>query len=164
MIKILKKLILSLKSLKLHYAIAGKTAAELIYNRADSKVEHIGLTNWKYSLDGKIYKYDVSIAKNYLNENEIKKLENLTTLFLDYAEGMAEEHELMTMQKWIDETDNLLKFRKKDILSNSGNISYKKAIGKAESEYEKYRVIQDQKYISLMDELYNKYLEENNKN
>lgn len=164
MIKILKKLILSLKLFKLHYAIAGKTAAELIYSRADSKVEHMGLTNWKHSLDGKIYKYDVSIAKNYLNENEIKKLENLTTLFLDYTEGMAEEHELMTMQKWIDETDNLLKFRKKDILSNFGNISYKKAIGKAESEYEKYRVIQDQKYISSMDELYNKYLEENNKN
>ena len=121
----------------------------------------MGLANWKHSPDGKIYKYDVSIAKNYLNENEIKKLENLTTLFLDYAEGMAEEHELMTMQKWIDETDNLLKFRKKGILSNSGNISHKKAIEKAESEYEKYRVIQDQKYISSMDELYNKYLEEN---
>ena len=146
---------------KLHYAITGKTAAELIYSRADSKVEHMGLTNWKHNPDGKIYKYDVSIAKNYLNENEIKKLENLTTLFLDYAEGMAEEHELMTMQKWIDETDNLLKFRKKDILSNSGNISHKQAIEKAESEYEKYRVIQDQKYISSMDELYNKYLEEN---
>ena len=121
----------------------------------------MGLANWKHSPDGKIYKYDVSIAKNYLNENEIKKLENLTTLFLDYAEGMAEEHELMTMQKWIDETDNLLKFRKKGILSNSGNISHKKAIEKAENEYEKYRVIQDQKYISSMDELYNKYLEEN---
>ena len=77
---------------------------------------------------------------------------------------MTEEHELMTMQKWIDETDNLLKFRKKDILSNSGNISHKQAIEKAESEYEKYRVIQDQKYISSMDELYNKYLEENKTN
>ena len=77
---------------------------------------------------------------------------------------MTEEHELMTMQKWIDETDNLLKFRKKDILSNSGNISHKQAVEKAESEYEKYRVIQDQKYISSMDELYNKYLEENKTN
>ena len=77
---------------------------------------------------------------------------------------MTEEHELMTMQKWIDETDNLLKFRKKDILSNSGNISHKQTIEKAESEYEKYRVIQDQKYISSMDELYNKYLEENKTN
>ena len=93
-------------------------------------------------------------------KSEIKKLENLTTLFLDYAEDMANEQQLMTMQKWIDVTDNLLKFRKKDILSNSGNISHKKAIEKAESEYEKYRVIQDQKYISSMDELYNKYLEE----
>lgn len=95
---------------------------------------------------------------------DLNLVKTITTLFLDYAEGMAEEHELMTMQKWKDETDNLLKFRKKDILSNSGNISYKKTIGKSESEYEKYRVIQDQKYISSMDELYNKYLEENNKN
>ena len=86
-----------------------------------------------------------------------------------FAEGktaaiMAEEEKVMTMQNWIDTTDKLLKFREKKILTNSGNISHKQAVEKAESEYEKYRVIQDQKYISSMDELYNKYLEENNKN
>src|SRR5574344_88103 len=145
---------------KLHYAITGHTAAELIFNRANYEKENMGLTNWKNSPDGKIYKYDVIIAKNYLTKDEIKKLENLTTLFLDYAEGMAEEHELMTMQKWIDETNNLLEFRKKEILNNSGTISHKQAIEKAENEYEKFRIIQDQKYISSMDELYAKYLEE----
>lgn len=145
---------------KLHYAITGYTAAELIFNRANSDKEHMELKNWKNSPDGKIYKYDVIIAKNYLNKDEIKKLENLTTLFLDYAEGMAEEHELMTMQKWIDETNNLLKFRKKEILNNAGNISHKQALEKAENEYEKFRIIQDQKYISSMDKLYKKYLEE----
>lgn len=87
---------------KLHYAITNHTAAELIYNRANSEKEHMGLTNWKNSPDGKIMKYDISIAKNYLNEEEIKKLESLTTLFLDYAEDMVNEQILMTMQKWIN--------------------------------------------------------------
>ena len=98
---------------KLHYAITGKTAAELIYERVDSEKIHMGLTNWKSSPDGLIYKYDVGIAKNYLNEDELRKLNNLTTLFLDYAEDMAEEHQIMTMDDWIKETDELLKFRKK---------------------------------------------------
>ncbi len=98
---------------KLHFAITGHTAAELIYERVDSNKEHLGLTNWKHSPNSKIMKYDICIAKNYLNDKEIKKLESLTTLFLDYAEDMTNEHNLMTMQKWIDATDDLLKFRKK---------------------------------------------------
>lgn len=101
---------------KLHYAITGHTAAELIYERADAQKNYMGLTNWKNSPDGKIMKYDVSIAKNYLNEDEIKKLESLTTLFLDYAEDMANEQKLMTMQSWISATDDLLKFRKNNCL------------------------------------------------
>ena len=145
---------------KLHYAITNHTAAELIFERANSNKKHMGLTNWKNSPNGKIMKYDVSIAKNYLNEEEIKKLENLTTLFLDYAEDMANEHNLMTMQKWIDATDDLIKFRKKQLLSNSGCISHKKAVEKATDEYEKYRVKQDREFISSMDEMYNKYLKE----
>ena len=149
---------------KLHYAISGHTAAELIYSRADSNKEHMGLTNWKNSPDGLIYKYDVSVAKNYLNEEEISKLNDLTNIFLVFAEDEAKERHVMTMQDWIDATDDLLKFRRKKVLDNSGNISHKQAIEKAESEYEKYRVIQDQKYVSSMDEFYNKYLEENNKN
>ena len=147
---------------KLHYAITKHTAAELIYERVDSNKEHMGLTSWKNSPDGLIYKYDVIIAKNYLNENELKKLNNLTSLFLEYAEDMAEEHNLMTMQKWIDVTDDLIKFRKKDLLTHSGNISHKQAIDKANEEYEKFRIKQDQEYISSMDELYQKYLDENN--
>ena len=144
---------------KMHYAITGHTAAELIYERANANENHMGLTNWKNSPDGLIYKYDVSVAKNYLKENELKKLNNLTNLFLDYAEDMAEEEKVMTMQDWIDTTDKLLKFREKKILINSGNISHKEAIKKAENEYEKYRVRQDQEYISSMDEMYKKYLE-----
>lgn len=146
---------------KLHYAITGHTAAELIYERVDSEKINMGLTTWKEAPDGMIYKYDISVAKNYLNESELKKLNNLTTLFLDYAETMAEEEQIMTMKDWINETDNLLKFRKKEILKDSGRVSHKQAIEKANNEYEKYRIKQDQQYISSMDEMYKKYLEEN---
>ncbi|MCM1052693.1 MAG: virulence RhuM family protein [Ruminococcus sp.] len=145
---------------KLHFAISGHTAAELIYSRADSNKDHMGLTNWKNSPDGLIYKYDVSIAKNYLNEEELNKLNDLTNMFLVFAEDEAKERHIMTMQDWINATDDLLKFRRKNILKHSGNISHKEAVDKAESEYEKYRIIQDQEYISSMDEFYNKYLNE----
>ena len=148
---------------KLHYAITGHTAAELIYSRVDAEKENMGLTTWKEAPDGMIYKYDVSIAKNYLNEDELKKLNNLTNFFLDYAEEMAEENQIMTMRDWINETDNLLKFRKKEILKDSGKISHKRAVEKAEKEYEKFRVKQDMQYISSMDEMYQRYLKENNK-
>lgn len=147
---------------KLHYAISGSTAAELIYNRADASKEHMGLANWKNSPDGLIYKYDVSIAKNYLTEEELSKLNDLTNLFLVFAEDEAKERHVMTMRNWIDATDDLLKFRRKRVLNNSGSISHKEAVDKAEKEYEKYRVIQDQEYISSMDRFYKKYLEENN--
>ncbi len=149
---------------KLHFAISGHTAAELIYSRADSNKEHMGLTSWKNSPDGLIYKYDVGIAKNYLNQEELEKLNDLTNIFLVFAEDEAKERHIMTMQDWINATDDLLTFRRKKILDNSGKISYRQAIEKAENEYEKYRVIQDQKYISSMDEFYNKYLEESNNN
>ena len=144
---------------KLHYAITGKTAAELIYERVDANEIHMGLTNWKHSPDGKIYKYDIGIAKNYLKEDEIKGLERLTILFLDYAEDMANDHQVMTMKDWINATDELLKFRKKQVLENSGKISHKKSLDKAYDEYDKYRVKQDQEYISSMDEMYKAYLE-----
>lgn len=147
---------------KLHYAITGKTAAELIYERVDANEIHMGLTNWKNSPNGKIYKYDIGIAKNYLNEEEMKGLERLTITFLDYAEDMAYEHKVMTMKDWIDATDDLLKFRKKQVLNHSGKISHKQAMTKANEEYEKYRVKQDEEYISSMDEMYQKYLKENN--
>jgi len=148
---------------KLHYAISGHTTAELIYDRADSNKDHMGLTNWKNSPDGLIYKYDVSIAKNYLKKEELEKLNDLTNMFLVFAEDEAKERHIMTMQDWITATDDLLKFRKKKILNNSGGITHKQAVEKAESEYEKYRVIQDQKYISSMDEFYDRYLKESKK-
>ena len=145
---------------KLHYAITGHTAAELIYERVNAEKENMGLTTWKEAPNGMIYKYDISIAKNYLNETEMKQLNNLTTLFLDYAESMAEENQVMTMKNWIEETDNLLKFRKKEILKTSGKISHKQALERAENEYEKFKIKQDMQYISSMDEMYQRYLNE----
>ena len=145
---------------KLHFAITGKTAAELIMKRVDSSKPHMGLTTWKKSPDGKILKSDVIIAKNYLNKDEMKKLERLTNLFLDYAEDMALEEKIMTMKDWINATDDLLKLRKKKILQDSGKVSHNMAVEKAEKEYEIFRVKQDKEYISSMDTLYEKYLTE----
>ena len=98
-----------------------------------------------------------------MNKEELEKLNDLTNIFLVFAEDEAKERHVMTMQDWIEATDDLLKFRRKKILDNSGSISHKQAVEKAENEYEKYRVIQDQKYVSTMDEFYNKYLEESNR-
>lgn len=148
---------------KLHFAISGYTAAEIIYNRVDARKKHMGLKTWKNSPDGLIYKYDVSVAKNYLNEEELKKLNDLTNIFLIFAEDEAKERHVMTMKDWIRATDELLKFRRKKILNHAGNVSHKEAVEKAENEYEKYRIIQDRKYISSMDELYQRYFEENNR-
>lgn len=148
---------------KLHFAITGKTAAELIYERVDSKKIHMGLTNWKNSPDGKIMKYDISVAKNYLKQEELDKLNDLTNLFLDVAETEAKEHKIMTMKDWIEVADDLLKYRKKKVLNNSGKISHEQAINKAFDEYEKFRIKQDKEYISSMDEMYKRYLEEINK-
>lgn len=149
---------------KLHFAITGKTAAELIMERVDSNKPNMGLTTWKKSPDGKILKSDVSIAKNYLNQDEMKKLERLTNLFLDYAEDMALEEHIMTMKDWINATDDLLKLRKKKILQDSGKISHDMAVQKAEREYEIFRVKQDKEYISSMDTLYETYLTGSNEN
>ena len=146
---------------KLHYAITGKTAAELIFERVDSKKVHMGLTSWKNSPDGLIYKYDVGIAKNYLQKDELEKLNDLTNLFLDVAETEAKEQKTMTMNKWIEVADDLLKYRKKNILKDAGKISHKQAIEKANEEYEKFRIKQDKEYISSMDQMLNKYLKEN---
>ena len=147
---------------KLHFAITGKTAAELIFERVNANKEHMGLTSWKNSPEGLIYKYDVSIAKNYLQKEELEKLNDLTNLFLDVAETEAKEQKTMTMNNWIEVADDLLKYRKKNILKDAGKISHKQAVEKANSEYEKYRVKQDNEYISSMDKMLNKYLKENN--
>ena len=145
---------------KLHYAITGKTAAELIFERANAQEKHMGLTSWKNSPEGLIYKYDVSIAKNYLQQDELEKLKDLTNLFLDVAETEAKEQKTMTMSAWIEVADDLLKYRKKNILKNAGKISHEQAVEKAEDEYEKFRVKQDAEYISSMDKMMEQYLKE----
>ena len=108
---------------KLHYAITGNTAAEIIYNRVDSEKENMGLTNWKNSPDGPIYKYDVDIVKNYLNEKELKDLNRIVTMYLDYAELQAENHNAMTMKDWVEKLNAFLQFNDKEILCNVGKIS-----------------------------------------
>lgn len=127
------------------------------------KTCHLEQPIWKNSPNGLIYKYDVIVAKNYLNEEELNKLNDLTNIFLVFAEDEAKERHIMTMKDWINATDDLLKFRRKEVLQSSGKVSHKQAIEKAVFEYEKYRVIQDQKYISTMDEFYNRYFKENDK-
>ena len=138
---------------KFHYAITGNTAAEIIYNRVDSQKVNMGLTNWNKSPDGKILKSDIVIAKNYLDEKEIKNLNNLVNLFLDIAENNAERNIPMSMNDWKNEVKTSLKLLHYNILDGKGKISYEKARQKAESEYEKYKVIQDKKFVSDFDKL-----------
>ena len=138
---------------KFHYAITGNTAAEIIYNRVNSQKENIGLTNWNKSPDGKILKSDVCIAKNYLDENELKNLNNLVNLFLDIAENNAERNLIMSMNDWKNEIENSLKLFHYQVLDGKGKVSALMARQKAESEYEKYKVIQDKNYVSDFDRL-----------
>lgn len=136
---------------KFHFAITNNTAAEIIYNRVDSKKENMGLTTWKESPEGKILKSDVTIAKNYLSETELKNLNNVVNIFLDIAEDNAERNIPMYMKDWKKEVDTVLSIRHYDILEGKGKISKKEADEKAEKEYEKYKVIQDKKFLSDFD-------------
>lgn len=136
---------------KFHFAITSNTAAEIIYNRVDSKKENMGLTTWKEAPEGKILKSDVTIAKNYLSETELKNLNNVVNIFLDIAEDNAERNIPMYMKDWKREVDTVLKMRHYDILEGKGKISKKEADEKAENEYEKYKVIQDKKFLSDFD-------------
>jgi hypothetical protein len=136
---------------KLHFAITGKTAAELIFDRVDKSKDFMGLTSWKNSPEGKILKSDVSIAKNYLAENEIGDLNLLVSAFLDLAEFSARRNQLMNMNDWLDRTNKFLESNSLDILPNAGNISHEQAVEKAYLEYEQFRIIQDKKYLSDLD-------------
>ena len=138
---------------KFHYAITGETAAEIIYNRADNEKPNMGLTTWKESPDGKILKSDVTIAKNYLSEAELKNLNNIVNIFLDIAEDNAERNIPMHMKDWKEEVDNVLKMRHYKILDGKGKISKLDADTKASKEYEKFKVKQDKNYISDFDKL-----------
>ena len=143
---------------KLHFTITGKTAAELIYERADSEKPSMGLTTWKDAPDGKILKRDIGIAKNYLNEKELTRLNRLVTMFIDYAELMAEDGVLMSMQDWVDQTNQFLVNNRRKVLSGKGKISHEAALEKAEKEYEAFRIKQDQEYVSEFDREVEKYL------
>lgn len=136
---------------KLHFAITGKTAAEIVFERTDKSKDFMGLTTWKNSPNGKILKSDVSIAKNYLSENEIKDLNLLVNAFLDLAEFQARRNQLMNMKDWIERTNKFLDSNSLDILPNAGAISHEQAVQKANDEYEQFRIEQDKKYISDLD-------------
>ncbi len=136
---------------KLHWAITGKTAAEIIYSSADATKIYMGLTNWKQAPDGKILKSDVSVAKNYLNEAHIKELNQIVSAFLDLAENRAQRRILMKMADWIQFLHNFLELSNYPILQDKGKVSALEAKLKAEEEYEGYRVTQDKNYISDFD-------------
>lgn len=136
---------------KLHFAIHGHTAAELIMKRADGKKEKMGLTSWKNAPNGKILKPDVIVAKNYLNEVELKSLNRFVTMYLDYAEDRASRNIPMTMKDWSEKLNAFLQFNERDILNNPGKVSKEVAKAFAESEFEKYRIVQDHLFESDFD-------------
>ncbi len=136
---------------KLHYAIHGQTAAQLIKNRADSSAKNMGLTSWEGSPDGKILKTDVSVAKNYLSKEELQSLGRIVGAYLDLAENRAKRKIPMTMEDWATRLDEFLKFDEREILKDAGKISAEIAKDHAESEFEKYRIIQDRLFESDFD-------------
>ena len=143
---------------KLHYAVTGKTAAELISERATLDSPTMGLTTWKGAPDGKILKSDTMVAENYLNEKELSRLNRLVTMFIDYAELMAEDEQLMSMQDWLDETDRFLTNNRRKVLDGKGHISREAAVKKVGAVYDEFRKKQDAAYISDFDREMAKYL------
>jgi len=137
----------------MHWAVTHQTAAEIVYHRADAEKPHMGLTTWKNAPDGRVIKSDVTIAKNYLSEKEVNQLNLLTTSFLDMAEGRARRHILMTMQDWNDFLRKFLQLNDMDVLIGKGIISHEQAETKAHEEYDKFRIIQDQTFLSDFDRL-----------
>jgi hypothetical protein len=128
---------------KLHFAISGQTAAEIIYNRVGSEKSNLGLSTWKNAPKGSIRKTDVSVAKNYLNEKELDRLNRIVTMYLDYAEMQAQKGIIMYMKDWVEKLNAFLQFNEKEILQDGGKISHEVAEALAESEYEKFQVDQD---------------------
>jgi len=143
---------------QLHFATTGKTAAEIIYHRADSDKPFMGLTTWKNSPQGKILKSDVTIAKNYLNQVEVSKLNRLVGMFIDYAEVRALNRQVMTMKDWLKQVEKFLNYTDQQVLRHAGEISHEMAVAKAHGEFEKYRVKQDVEYISDFDKALARYL------
>ncbi len=137
----------------MHYAVTHQTAAEIVYDRANAEKPYIGLTSWKNAPGGRIRKSDVTVAKNYLSEKEVRSLELLSTAFVDIAELRAERQQLMSMKDWKEQLVKFLSINDHDILPDAGRISHEQAEEKALGEYEKYRVIQDQTFLSDFDRL-----------
>ncbi len=144
---------------KLHFAITGQTAAEIVHSRVDSKKQNMGLMSWKNSPDGAIRETDVIIAKNYLNEKELDFLNRIVTMYLDFAEMQAQRGVLMYMKDWVSKLDAFLKFNEQEILNNAGKISHEVAEALALGEHEKFRVVQDKNYISDFDREVKKLVE-----
>lgn len=138
---------------KMHYAVTGKTAGELLKERADSTKPHMGLTSWEGSPDGKILRTDVGVAKNYLTKEELESLGRIVSAFLDFAEDFAKRKIPMTMEDWATKLDSYLQLTGREVLQNAGSVSRKDAIRHAESEFEKYRIVQDRLYESDFDKL-----------
>ena len=136
---------------KMHWAITGQTAAEIISSRAKAELPNMGLTTWKNSPKGKVLKSDVSVAKNYLNQKEIDELNRIVTMYLDYAENQAARQIPMTMKDWVEKLDAFLQFNDYSVLKNAGSISVEIAKELATKEFEKFRVIQDEDYESDFD-------------
>ncbi len=145
---------------KLHWAITGKTAAEIIYSKADAEEVYMGLKTWKNAPDGKILKSDIKVAKNYLNKEHIKELERLVSAYLDLAENRARRGIVMNMKDWVKFLNGFLELSEYPILTDKGKISAEKARIKAEKEYEKFRVEQDKRFESDFDREVKRYLEE----
>ena len=143
---------------KLHYAVTGKAAAELISEQATPDSPTMGLTTWKGAPDGKILKSDTLVAKNYLNEKELSRLNRLVTMFIDYAELMAEDEQLMSMQDWLNETDRFLTNNRRNVLDGKGRILREAAVKKVGAVYDEFRKKQDAAYISDFDREMAKYL------
>ena len=143
---------------KLHVAVTGKTAAELIAERATLNSPTMGLTTWKAAPDGKILKSDALVAKNYLNEKELSRLNRLVNMFIDYAELMAEDEQLMSMQNWLNETDRFLQNNRQRVLAGKGSVSHEDAVKKVSAVYAEFRKKQDADYISEFDRETAKYL------
>ncbi len=133
---------------KLHWAITGQTAAELIAHRANALKPHMGLQTWKNSPNGKVLKGDISVAKNYMQESEIKSLERIVSMYLDYAENQAARQIPMKMEDWVNRLDAFLQFNEYSVLKDAGKIKHEIALKLATKEYEKFRVIQDQNFVS----------------
>lgn len=143
---------------KLHVAVTGKTAAELISERATLDSPTMGLTTWKAAPDGKILKSDVTVAKNYLNQRELSRLNRLVNMFIDYAELMAEDEQLMSMQDWLNETDRFLQNNRQKVLEGKGSVSHEAAVKRAGEIYDEFRKKQDEAYISDFDRETARYL------